>query len=120
MINQDRIVPITTVDLLSMYGLILKQTETDLAAVDATTTNGQFEVTEATTALIASEPVQTMDFATGVTSADVYFVPAYDYVGFTINGEAVTPAGDTVNPDGRTLYKAELATGAITITQIGF
>lgn len=119
MINQDRIVPITTIDLISLYGLILQQNEATLAAVDATTTDGQFVVTEASTPLIASEPVQTMDFASAVTSATVYFVAAYDYAGFTINGAAVTPTGD-VNADGRTLYKAGLASGAITITQIGF
>lgn len=121
MINTDRIVPITAVDLISMYGLILKQVSANvtLAAVSSETVEGDFEIKAAATPLIANEPVKTVDFASGVTSATLFFVPAYDYEGFTINGAAVTPTGD-VEADGRTLYKAVLATGAITITKVGF
>jgi hypothetical protein len=119
MINTDRIVPIQAVDLISMYGLILQQVNTTLAKVSSNTVDGQFAITAAETPLIADEPVQTVDFATGVTAATLYFVPAYDYAGFTINNVAVTPTGD-VNADGRTLYKAVLADGGITITQVGF
>lgn len=121
MINTDRIVPVTATDLISLYGLILKQdsNNSDLAAVQAVSTDGQFEITAADTPLIASEPVQTCDFAEGVSSATLYFVPAYDYAGFTLAGVNTTPTG-TVTPDGRTLYKAVLGSGAITITQVGF
>lgn len=119
MINTDRIVPIQAIDLISMYGLILQQVNTTLAKVSSNTVDGQFEITAAATPLIADEPVQTVDFASGVSTATLYFVPAYDYAGFTINGVAVTPTGDVV-ADGRTLYKAALASGAVTITQVGF
>lgn len=119
MINKDRIVPITAVDLISMYGLILQQVNTTIAALDATTDDGQFEVTAAETPLLADEPVKTCDFAEDVTAGTLYFVPAYDYAGFTLNGVAVTPEGD-VEADGRTLYKAVLADGAVTITKVGF
>ena len=122
MINNDRIVPITAVDLISMYGLILKQASgnSGLAALDSATVEGDFEVASgAGSLLIADEPVKTLDFASGYTAGTVYFVPAYDYVGFTINGAPVTPTG-TVEADGRTLYKAVLATGAVTITKVGF
>ena len=119
MINTNRIVPIQVIDLISMYGLILKQNSSTLAAVEATNP-GEFEITAAATPLIANEPVASLDFASGVTSATVYFVPAYDYSGFTLAGVATTPTGDDVDPDGRTLYKAELASGAVTITQVGF
>ena len=40
MINNDRIVPITTVDLLTMYALILKAAGTTLTKVDAKDVNG--------------------------------------------------------------------------------
>lgn len=121
MINQNRIVPVQATDLISLYGLILTMNSdnADLTALAATTTDGQFEVTDGSDPLIASEPVATCDFGEDVSSATLYFVPAYDYVGFTLNGVAVTPTGD-VNPDGRSLYKAVLADGAITITQVGF
>lgn len=120
MINNDRIVPVTAIDLISLYGLIIKAAGTTLTAVDATTTDGQFEVESAANALIASEPVQTMDFGEEVSSATVYFVPAYDFAGFTINGVAATTSGVTVEADGRTLYTATLSGGAITIAQVGF
>ena len=122
MINTDRIVPITAVDLISMYGLILQQVSgnTALAALEAASVDGQFEVgASAGSLLIANEPVKTIDFASGYTAGTVYFVPAYDYAGFTVAGAAVTPTGDVV-ADGRTLYKAVLATGAVTITKVGF
>lgn len=118
MINNERIVPVTQIDLISLYGLILKLAEsTAPTALDATTSNGQFTVSEAGT-YIASEPVQTLNFTAA--SGTVYFVPAYDYSGFTVNGTAVTPTGDEVLADDRTLYKAVLSGGAVTITQIGF
>jgi hypothetical protein len=119
MINTERIVPIDRCDLITMYGLIIKQGTATLAKVDAADADGNFEITAASTPLIASEPVATCDFAEAVTSATLYFVPAYDFVGFSLAGTMVTPTGD-VEADGRTLYKAELATGAVTITKIGF
>ena len=124
MINKDRIVPITTVDLLSMYGLILMQASANatLAAVSATDVEGDFNITAAATPLIANEPVKSVNFASGVTAATLYFVPAYDYEGFTLNGTAVTPTvpDEGILNDGRTLYKAVLATNAVTITKVGF
>lgn len=118
MINTDRIVPITAVDLLSMYGLILLQdsNNSSMAALQATTVDGQFSC--GTGVKLAAQPVKSCDF-TGSTGT-LYFVADYDYVGFTKSGAAVTMAGATVNPDGRTLYKAVLATGTVTITKIGF
>lgn len=119
MINTNRVVPIQAVDLISMYGLILQQVNTTLAKVSSGTVDGQFEITAAATPLIADEPVQTVDFASGVSSATLYFVAGYNYAGFTKAGAAVTTNG-TVNPDGHTLYKAVLGSGTVTITQVGF
>jgi hypothetical protein len=118
MINTERIVPVTAIDLLSLYGLILAQNVSGLTALDATNP-GVFEVESASNALIADEPIESLDFASGVSTATVYFVPAYNYVGFTQNGAAITNTGD-VDPDGRSLYKAELASGSVTITKVGF
>ena len=119
MINKDRIVQVSAIDLISLYGLILQQNNATLAAVDSSTVDGQFEITAASTPLIADEPVQSVDFTSSVSSATLYFVPALDYAGFTKAGVAVTPTGD-VEPDGRSLYKAVLASGGITITKVGF
>ena len=125
MINTNRIVPVSALDLISLYGLILKQDTTNnssLAKLDASDDKGDFDVKSASTPLLASEPVATLDIdatASSISAATIYFVPAYDFKGFTIDGAAATSTG-TVDADGRTLYKAVLATGAITFTKCGF
>lgn len=121
MINTDRIVPVMAIDLLSLYGLILKQdsNNSSLAKLDAIDTAGSFEITSGTNPLFASEPVEICDIKSTVSAVTFYFVPAYDYKGFTIGGSAVVPTG-AVEADGRTLYKAVLSSGAITITKAGF
>lgn len=125
MINSDRIVPVTATDLITLYGLILKQDTTNnstLAALNALNVEGDFKITSGSAPLLASQPAKSIDIdatASSVTAATIYFVPAYDYKGFTIDGVAITPTG-TVTADGSTLYKAVLATGAVTITKAGF
>lgn len=118
MINTDRIVPIMATDLLTMYGTILLIAGKTVDAVQATNP-GIFEVTEATNDLIAAEPIATMDFGEDVTEATVYFVPAYNYAGFTLNGVAAEVTGE-VEADGCTLYEAVLESNAITVTKVGF
>lgn len=121
MINANRVVPITQVDLISMYGLILLQDSNNSAmtALQASTVDGQFAITT-TGVKLAAQPVKTVNITAA--SATLYFVPAYDYVGFTVNGSAATIADNdvTVEPDGHTLYKAVLSSGTITITKVGF
>lgn len=124
MINTDRIVPVTATDLISLYGLILKQDTTNNASLAKLESSdmGEFQITSGSAPLLANEPAKKIDIdatASSVSACTVYFVPAYDYEGFTVDGEAVVPTG-TVNADGNTLYKAVFATNAITITQVGF
>ena len=125
MINSDRIVPVTATDLITLYGLILKQDTTNnstLAALNPLDVEGDFKVISGSAPLLASQPAKSIDIdatASSVSAATIYFVPAYDYKGFTIDGVAITPTG-TVVADGSTLYKAVLATGAVTITKAGF
>lgn len=125
MVNNDRIVPIQKIDLISMYGTFINGAF-DLAGnlgalsvLESTDILGNFSVTGTGAAgtFLANQPVQTLDFAEGVTGATVYFVAGYDYSGMTIAGAATTPTGE-VNPDGVTLYKAVLASGSVTITAV--
>ena len=123
MINTDRIVPVSATDLLSLYSVVLVQDSNNsgLAKLDADEM-GKFTVKTNSAKVLASEPVVSVDIdatASSVSAATIYFVPAYDYKGFTIDGVAITPTGNVV-ADGRTLYKAVLATGAVTITKVGF
>ena len=119
MINTDRIVPVMATDLLTLYGNILTIAGETVAALQATSV-GVFELTTAASGdQLAAEPVETLDFDTGVSAATVYFIPALNYQGFTIEGAEATVTGD-VNADGSTLYKAVLADSAVTITKVGF
>lgn len=122
MINSNRIVPVTKTDLLTLYGNMLVIAGTSVSKVDANDASGVFEITEGSGNMIASEPVNTCDFGEDVTAAVLYFVPGYDYAGFTIAGAAVTPESGSadVDPDGVSLYTATLASGKVTIAQVGF
>ena len=125
MINKDRIVCVTKTDLISLYGLILKQDTTNnstLAKLASKSVDGDFQITSGSAPLLADQPVKTCDIdatASSVSACTLYFVPALDFVGFSIDGTAVAVTGD-VDADGATLYKAVLATGAITVTKCGF
>ena len=124
MINTDRIVPVQATDLISLYGLILLQDSNNsgLTALDADEI-GEFQIKSGSAPLIADEPAKVIDIdatASSVSACTVYFVPAYDYKGFTVDGSAVVTAGATVNADGRTLYKASLSSSTITIAKVGF
>lgn len=126
MINKDRIVPVMATDLISLYGVILLQDSNNsgLAKLSADAI-GEFQVKTNSAKLLAAEPVKKLDFdttASSVTAGTVYFVAAYDYEGFSIDGVAETPASGSVavEADGCTLYKAVLASGDITITKVGF
>lgn len=125
MINTNRIVPVSATDLISLYGLILLQDSNNsgLTALAANNAEGDFQIKSGSAALLASEPVKTCDIdatASSVSSATLFFVPAYDYAGFSIDGVAVQTAGAQVSADGRTLYKATLSTGTITLAKVGF
>lgn len=124
MINKDRIVPVTATDLITLYGLILKtdSNNAQLTALSADTVDGAFTVKDGAKPLIADEPVRVCNVdatASSVTAATIYFVAAYDFEGFKIDGVDVAVTGDVL-ADGNTLYKAVLASGAITVTKLGF
>lgn len=120
MINKDRTVPVTAIDLLSLYALILKSAGVTISAISAADVLGDFVIEEnPANAVLADEPVKSLDFAGTTDAAVVYFVPTYDYEGFKIAGVAVEATGDEVVADHANLYKATLATGAVTIEKAG-
>lgn len=127
MINENRIVPITKEDLISMYGLILKQNSNfgSLAKLAANTVDGQYTVATNNAIVIADQPVKSVNIAataSSVSACTVFFVADFAYEGFSIDGVAEAPAEGSVAvvADGHTLYKAVLASGDITITKAGF
>ena len=121
MINNERIVPITAVDLLTMYGLVLAVgLDSAPTALDAADTAGDFTQDTNNATVICTEPVKSFNFGKNATAGTVYFVAAYDYEGFSIDGTATATAGATVTADGRTLYSATLSSDTITIAKVGF
>lgn len=127
MINTDRIVPVTKTDLISLYGLILKQASgnSSLEKLASKDVEGNFKVTANSKVYIANQPVKSLDIdatTSSVSASTIYFLAAKDYVGFSIDGVAETPAAGSVavDNDASTLYKAVLSSGDITITKEGF
>ena len=126
MINTNRIVPVEKVDLLSLYGLILKQDTTNnstLTKLAAKTVDGDFQITSGSAPLLADQPVKSCDIdvtTSSVSACTLYFVADFDYKGFSKDGTAVETEGVDVVADGVTLYKAVLYSGDITISKIGF
>lgn len=119
MINNKRIVPITKTDLLTAYGTMLKIASVSVTALNAADDAGDFSQTTNSATVICSEPVKSLNFGSSVTAATVYFVPAYDYKGFTKDSATLTVSGD-VDADDATLYTATLSTNALTIAKVGF
>lgn len=120
MINRDRVVNINAIDLLTLYTRIFAIAGVTVDAIDAENPEGEFVVdADPANAVIASEPVKSLDFAAGATAAVVYFAPTYDYEGFKVAGAAVVTTGDEVVNDHANLYKATLSSGAVAIEKVG-
>lgn len=114
MINSKRIVPIQKCDFLSMVGTVMTIAGVTYSIAEANDVDGNYTIGDSGTKL-ADAPVKTIDF-TGE-STIVYFVPAYDFAGFKINGAAAEVDAE-IKADGITLYMAELANGEITVDAI--
>ena len=124
MINNNRIVPIEKVDLISMYGLILLQDSdnSSLEKLAASTVDGDFAVSTASKVYLADQPLKSLVFGASITANTTYFVADYAYEGFSKTGATltVTKPDEGIMADGHTLYKAVLSTNALTITKVGF
>lgn len=114
MINSDRIVPIQRTDLLSLYATILVLANVDLEILKASDVEGDYTLSGGNTYL-ADQPVKTLDFT--ATQGRVYFVADFGFEGLTINGAKADYEGE-IKKDSSTLYLAELAEGAVTVTAI--
>ncbi len=126
MINANRIVPVTKTDLISLYGLILKQNSSygSLAKLVSSDIVGNYQVTTNSAIVIADQPLVSCNIdatASSVSGCTVFFVADDGYKGFSIDGVAETPAGGSVDvvADG-SLYSAVLSSGDITISKVGF
>lgn len=119
MINTNRVVPVTQTDLITLYSVILTLAAATAPEKIAPTDPGVFSQGTNSKHVLCSEPVKSFNFASTATAGTVYFVASHDYEGFSLSGTKTATAGTTVVPDGRTLYKAVLSSGTITVTQVG-
>ena len=121
MINSNEIVPITKIDLLSLYYLILsgQSANEDMEAIYGENgIGGKFTVSVANALCFCAAPVESIEFASGATGAKVYFVPDYNYSGITVDGVQVETTGADINANGADLYLAEIGSGTMTIYQV--
>lgn len=119
MINSNRVVSVTRTDLISLYATMLVADGVSSIAKVSAGNPGEFVVASGSGNKIADEPVKSFDFASGVSSMTLYFVPAFDFEGFKVAGVDVTTSGADVDPDSATLYTATLSGGSVTIAKIG-
>lgn len=118
---RDRIVPVTRTDLANLYYTmfnaagVVSSANASLPIIGA---DAPGEFTLASTGF-CEEPLKSATVTDSDSSSRVFFIPTFDYVGFTdANGAIITTTGDTVNPDGRTLYRALLADSGVEITKV--
>lgn len=122
MVNENRIVPVTKMDLISLFGsvaaLMLDLSGAEPVILDPVEM-GVFEV-ESNGIYLLSEPAKSIDFAATATAATVVFVPGYDYEGITLAGAAVEPGEGSILPEAEpnAFYGAALQSGSIVIAPI--
>lgn len=125
MINLDRIVPVTATDLISLYSVIAGSSlgDSPLLKVDPATVDGVFEIVESITSgfAILSQPAKEIKVASAIQVAFI-FVPDYDFIGVTVDGEVLPPAEESavVEPDGCSLYRATYNGSTVTYAKVGF
>lgn len=113
MVNSERIVPITSMDFLSMIGTVMTLQGTSFTVVKAADVEGNF--TAGTGNSLLNQPAKSIAFSGS--SATVYFVADYHFAGFSKAATTLTISGDVVD-DGITLNKAVLSSGTVTVTQV--
>lgn len=122
MINNERVIPVTNADLLTVYSVALAAAAaaaSGTAPEKLTAANpGEFSVTAASKTYLANEPLKSLNFGSSITANTTYFVPALDYQGFTKTSATLTVSGDVV-ADGYSLYSATLSTNTLTIAKVG-
>lgn len=120
MINKNRIIPITSVDYLTLIGTMLAIANVTYSVLAASTVDGEFTSGTNNVTVLCDQPVKSLNFGSGVSAGTVYFVAGYNYEGIKVNGAAATIADGSVTVDKESfvLYKAVLSSGSVTITAV--
>lgn len=119
MINTQRIVPVQKSDLLTLYATMLSISGgSAIDILEADNAIGAFTISDDNASGLCNQPVKSVNFASGVSAATLFFVADPGYTGFAINGTATATTGDDVVGDAVSLFEAELSSGTITITRV--
>lgn len=132
MVNNDRIVPITKTDYLSLlatsFNMLGAMSQMSMTAIPSADAEGNFAVTADMLSgqmplAMANQPVKTMDIASDVTAGAIYFVADYNFDTITIGGEAITLAEgsvalDEIKKDAVTLYALIIGQDTVGITAV--
>lgn len=122
MINNDRIVPIQAIDLLT---LIYTEQGINSSKFALATTNkvGCFDIQTDPDAgsYLCAEPVKEMNISSSVTTG-IYFIPDYDFKGITVDGNpaALITDSDDIIADGVSLYLVSYDGGEAALDIVSF
>lgn len=109
----DRIVPVHRTDLISLYYAMFAIGASAPTKITATEP-GVFAISAAG---LCTEPVKTAKIS--ATSGVIYFVPAFDFAGFTDgSNDPITIAGATIDADGRSLYSLTISDSTYTAAKV--
>lgn len=118
MINNDRIVPITSMDFLSMVGTVINLMAAGNPVAIPSGENGVFTLSEDKASLL-NEPAKLINVTVeGGMQSPVYFVADYDWKGFTVGGESIEATGDAIVADGISFYAAFVTSNGITVHKL--
>ena len=120
MMNQNRIVPVTQSDLISLYSsaLVLHDGTIEQKSVASEDVPAVFDIADVSGVFLLDEPVKKATVASGA-EVTLYFVAAYDFEGIYVAGSD-EPLSADIDNDGKSLFKAVIADGAATVSKVGF
>lgn len=113
MINNDRIVPVQKIDLLSLYATIIAiADEEQPLIIESEDVAGTFGADSDNNSMssICNQPVKTLDIMDEMTGGSIYFVAAHDFEWVKYNDEVVVEPSNVIT-DAATLYKIVITGG---------
>lgn len=120
MMNQNRIIPVTQSDLISLYSVSLLLADDTIAQASVANADvpAVFDIADVSGKFLLDEPVKKVTVADGA-EVTLYLVAAYDFDGIYVAGSD-EPLSADIDADGKSLFKVVIASGAATVSKVGF
>ena len=123
MVNENRIVPVTKMDLISLFGSVISLLYAlpDLPStlqLLGTSEIGVFDIT-AVGGYLLTEPAKIINLPASFSDGAVVFIPGYDFEGFTIAGVKAEYSDEGIIPKStpNTLYMATIVDGEVGVQE---